>query len=276
AAGVGLASGLAVLTKLTGATAGVVAAATYALDGIRSATARSAVARIAVVAAVVAGLSGWFYARNLLIYGALQPFGLPAHQIMFDMPPGERGLIDFVWIPLATWTHPNLLDPHLLHSVWGGTYASVWFDAHRYFLPRDSETVTRLGTACLLLALLPTAAFAVGLAGGLRRSLRDPLAPDTPQLLLVAVTLAGYAVYNWQNPWFAVVKGTSLLGLSLPFAYYASDALDRWLQRGGARALLTWAGLAALTAAVVLSCSFNLAFEKAEVSGLEWRVPEVR
>jgi hypothetical protein len=276
AAGVGLSSGLAVLSKLTGAIAGIVAAATYAIDGIRRATPRVAATRIAVVIAVMAGVSGWFYARNLFIYGAPQPFGLPAHQIMFDMPPGQRGVLDFAWIPLATWANPNLLDPDLLHSVWGSTYASVWFDAHRYFLPRDSAWVTRLGTACLMLALLPTAAFAVGLSGGLRRFLREPLAQDTPQLLLVAVTLAGFAVYNWQNPWFAVVKGTSLLGLSLPFAYYASDALDRWTRRGGTAAAVTWAGLASLAAAVVLSCTFNLAFDKAEVPGLEWRVLEVQ
>jgi len=169
---------------------------------------------------------------------------------------------------------PQLLQPDLLHSLWGSTYATVWFDGHRYFLPRDSHAVRRLGTATLLLALLPTAAFAIGLAGGLRRSLRAPRAPDTPLLLLAALTLLGFAVYNWQNPWFAVVKGTTLLGLSLPFAYYASEVLDRWTRRGGVIAVLVWTVLAALAVSVVLSCTFNLAFEKTEVSGLQWRVPE--
>jgi hypothetical protein len=225
-----------------------------------------------VLVATVVG--GWYFARNRVLYGYFQPFGLPAHEVMFEMPPGERGPIDYVWIPLATWTDPQLLQPDLLHSLWGSTYATVWFDGHRYFLPRDSQAVRRLGTATLLLALLPTAAFAIGLAGGLRRSLRASRGPDTPLLLLSALTLLGFAVYNWQNPWFAVVKGTTLLGLSLPFAYYASEVLDRWTRRGGAIAALVWTVLAALAVSVVLSCTFDLAFEKTEVSGLQWRVPE--
>jgi 4-amino-4-deoxy-L-arabinose transferase-like glycosyltransferase len=274
AAGVGAAAGLALLTKLSGAVVIVAAAGTYALDGWRRADWRSALARAAAVVLVAAVVGGWYFARNRALYGYFQPFGLPAHEVMFEMPPGERGPIDYIWIPLATWTDPQLLDPDLLHSLWGSTYATVWFDGHRYFLPRDSQAVRRLGTATLLLALLPTAAFAIGLAGGLRRWLRAPRAADAPLLLLTALTLLGFAVYNWQNPWYAVVKGTTLLGLSLPFAYYASEVLDRWTRRGGAIAALVWTVLAALTVTVVLSCTFNLAFEKTEVSGLQWRVPE--
>jgi hypothetical protein len=274
AAVVGAASGLAILTKLTGAVAALTAVGTYALDGWRRSELRPTLTRVAAVVLVAAVIGGWYFARNRVLYGYFQPFGLPAHEVMFEMPPGERGPIDFVWIPLATWTDPQLLHPDLLHSLWGSTYATVWFDGHRYFLPRDSQAVRRLGTATLLLALLPTVAFAFGLASGLRRSLRSPRAPDTPLLLLVALTLLGFAVYNWQNPWFAVVKGTTLLGLSLPFAYYASEVLDRWTRRGGAATALVWTVLAALTVSVVLSCTFNLAFEKTEVSGLQWRVQE--
>jgi hypothetical protein len=274
AGAVGAAAGLALLTKISGAVAAATAVGTYALGGWRRSELRNAVACIAAVVLVASVVGGWYFARNRALYGYFQPFGLPAHEVMFEMPPGERGPTDFLRIPLATWTDPQLLHPDLLHSLWGSTYATVWFDGHRYFLPRDSQAVRRLGTATLLLALLPTAAFAIGLAGGLRRSLRAPRAPDTPLLLLSGLTLFGFAVYNWQNPWFAVVKGTTLLGLSLPFAYYASEVLDRWTRRGGAVAVLVWTVLAALAVCVVLSCTFNLAFEKTEVSGLQWRVPE--
>lgn len=274
AVAVGFAAGLALLTKLSGAVVAVTAVGTYALDGCRRAELRSTLARVAAVAAIAAAVGGWYFARNRALYGYFQPFGLPAHEVMFEMPPGERGPLDYLRIPLATFTDPQLLHPDLLHSVWGSTYATVWFDGHRYFLPRSSQTARRLGTVTLLLALLPTAAFAVGLAGALRRSSRAPSNADTPLLLLSALTLLGFAVYNWQNPWFAVVKGTTLLGLSLPFAYYASEVLDRWTRRGGAIAALVWTVLAALAVCAVLSSTFNLAFEKTEVSGLTWRVPE--
>ena len=106
------------------------------------------------------------------------------------------------------------------------------------------------------------------LARGARRLRRGRSAADLPLLLLTALTIAGYAFYTWRNPWFVVVKGTSLLGLSLPFSYYASETLADWL-RGRFRRQLA-AALLALAVCVALSCTFDLVFEKTEVSGLPW------
>jgi len=276
AVGVGVAAGLALLSKLTGALAAVTGVFTYAVDGVRRRSLRPAVGRILVVVLLTTLVGGWYFARNRALYGYFQPFGLPAHQVMLEMPPGERSPLDYLRFPLATWTDPQLLHPDLLRSVWGSTFATAWFDGHRFFLPRDSGSVRALGGITLLLALLPMFAFASGLVAGARRVRRTPGSPDTPMLLLVALTFTGYAVYTWQNPWFVVLKGSSLLGLSLPFAYYASDALDRWTETGRRSAALVWAALAGLALAVILSSTFNLAFEKTEVSGLQWARPEER
>jgi hypothetical protein len=272
--GGGVAGGLALLTKLTGAIAVLVAGAAYAVDGVRRRALRPALVRIAVVAAVAALVGGWYYARNRIEYGYFQPYGLPAHRVMFGMPPGERGIADYLRLPLATWTDPQLLNPDLLHSVWGSTYATLWFDGHRFFLPRDDERVSRLGTVTLLLALLPTLAFAVGLGRGLRRVLRSADAIDAPLLLMTGLTLAGYVLFTWRNPWFAVVKGTSLLALSLPFAFYASEVLAGWTRARAPAAALCWLALAALVVAATLSSTFDLAFEKTHVSGLPWEAVE--
>ncbi len=271
AAAVGVAAGLALLSKLTGALAVVTAVATYALDGLRLRAWRPAFVHILVASLLAMLVGGWYFARNRALYGYFQPFGLPAHQVMFEMPPGERALLDYVRVPLATWTDPQLLHPDLLHSVWGSTFATIWFDGHRFFLPRDSARVRALGGATLLFALLPTFAFGIGLVGGVRRARASPDSSDAPLLLLVALTLTGYTIYTWQNPWFAVIKGTSLLGLSLPFAYYASDALERWTGDGRRSAPFVWMILAGLAVMVILSSTFNLAFEKTEVSGLQWQ-----
>jgi hypothetical protein len=187
---------------------------------------------------------------------------------MLELPPGERGLRDYLRVPLATWRDPQLLNPDLLRSVWGSTYVSVWFDGHRYFLPKTSDGVSRLGTLTLVLALLPTVAFAVGLARGGRRWLRGTGAIDLPLLLLTAATLASYVWFTWRNPFFSVVKGSSLLGLSLPYAYYTSETLADWLRGRHGRWLAAW--LCALAVCVVLSCTFGLVFTKSEVSGLPW------
>jgi hypothetical protein len=127
--------------------------------------------------------------------------------------------------------------------------------------------VRRLGTLTLLLALLPSLAFAAGVARGVRRS-RAGGAVDPPLLLLIAATLAGYAVYAWQNPWYVVLKGTTLLGLCVPFAYYASEVLVDWARRGPRRAWAIGACLFALAVCVTVSGTFGVWFERTEVSGL--------
>jgi 4-amino-4-deoxy-L-arabinose transferase-like glycosyltransferase len=271
AAAAGAAAGLALLAKLSGAIAVATAAASCAAEALRPRARRAAAARVAVVLAAALATGGWFYLRSRVLFGWFQPFGLPAHEAMFEMPPGERGLLDYLRFPLATFLDPQMLDPALLRSVWGGTYASAWFDAHRFFLPRESEAVRRLGTATLLLALVPTAAFIAGLARGARRALRDPAgSPDLPLVLATALSLAGYALYTWRNPWFVVVKGTSLLALCLPFAWYTSAELGRWWQRRAARPLLA-GGLAALALCIAAGTTFDALFAKTEVSGLPWQ-----
>ncbi len=271
---VGLASGLAFLTKLTGAVAVATAALTYAAEGVKPGR-RARAAACAAAALVVALLAGgWFPARSLFATGSPQPIGLPAHVGMLALPPGERALGDYLRVPPAIFSDPQLLNPDLLRSVWGSTFVTVWFDGHRYFLPRESQAVSRLGGLTLLLALLPTAAFAVGLVRGAGRLRRGQGAADLPLLLLTGLTLAGYAFYTWRNPWFAVVKGTSLLGLCLPFSVYASENLAVWL-RGRPRRWVI-AALLALAICVALSCTFDLVFEKTEVSGLPWPPAEPR
>jgi hypothetical protein len=270
AAATGSAAGLALLTQLSGAIAVASVGLSYAIEGLRAAW-RPAATRAAVALLAAALVGGWYFARNQILYGYVQPFGLPAHEMMFTMPPGERTLADYLRIPLATWSDPQLLNPDLLRSVWGSSYASVWFDTHRAFLPRESDAVRRLGTATLLLALLPTAAFLAGALRGLRRAARRAAAPDLPLCVLLIVTLAGYALYTWRNPWFVVLKGTSLLALCLPFAFYASETLDAWLRRRGVWAWAIGSALAALVVCVAASCSFDVLFEKLEVSGLPWR-----
>jgi hypothetical protein len=231
--------------------------------------------RAAVVCAVAALVGGWFYARNLALYGYLYPQDLETHEVMFSMPPGERHVADYFRVPLATFTDPQVLNPDLLQSIWGTTYLSAWYEGHGHFLPQHDPLVPKLGTTLLVLALLPTFAFFAGAVRAFRRAVDDPRAPETALLLLTGATVAGYVVFTWANPMFATVKASYLLGISVPFAYFASDSLTRWTERGGAAGFAVWALLGALLLGVCVAFTYGTSLwnltPPGVMPGLRWQ-----
>ncbi|MED5262319.1 MAG: hypothetical protein VX574_07990 [Myxococcota bacterium] len=270
AAGLGLAGGLALLTKLSGVLVLGAAGGAAVLAGWKRRTLPSALTWSAVLVTVGLLVGGWFYARNWVYFGTLYPQDLAVHEVMFTMPPGERDLGDYLYVPVSTWTDPQLTDPDLLRSVWGSTYVTLWFDGHRHFLARESPRVTRAGTWILLLALLPTGAFFVGLWRGVRRAWADPVGPDTPLLLLTALTLAGYVAFTLGNPWFASVKASYLLGLIAPFSFYASEVLADWTRTSGPRATCVWVTLGLLFVAIVVVFTYGPVYWNWAGRGVEW------
>jgi 4-amino-4-deoxy-L-arabinose transferase-like glycosyltransferase len=269
AAAIGLLAGLAWLTKLTGVLVLVIAVATYAWVGLRRQQPRAAMQCIALLSALALVSGGWYYAHNLWLYGYAYPFALPAHELMFSMPPGSRGALDYLYVPLATWTDPQLLAPDLLHSVWGSTYVTAWYDGHRVFLPRSGSGQQFWATALTLLGLVPTLGFLWGAGKGVARGLRARGA-DLPLLGFAGLTICGYAFFTLRNPWFASIKASYLLGLALPFAVYASEALDGWSRGHRVRGLLVGAALLALVVSVIVVFAYGLFLKKAEVPGLFW------
>jgi hypothetical protein len=272
----GLAAGLAFLTKLSGVLVVAAGAGAYAFYGLRGRDPRRAFTCALVFGIAAALVGGWFYARNQALYGYLYPQDLSLHEIMFTMPPGDRELLDYVRIPLDTWRDPQVLSPDLQRSIWGTTYASLYFDGHRHFLQREGEDVKRAGQILLILALVPMLAMFTGLIRGLRRAFREPCGPDTPLLLLVGATLAGFVVFTWNNPWFAAVKASYLLGLCVPFAFYASEGLAKWTEGNRVRSSAVGAILAALFLAVALTFTFGPIFHKTDGLGLLWTPVENR
>jgi hypothetical protein len=270
AAGLGCVAGLALLTKLTGLLAIVAGGLAYLINGLRREPG-PALLRAFVFASAAAVVGGWFYARNLAQYGYVYPHALEVHSAMFEMPPGTRGIGDYLRFPLSTFTNADLLAPDLLHSVWGSTFITVWSDGHGHFLSKDDITVSRVAKLTLVLAILPTLAFLIGLSRGCRRAMRSSPTPDTLLLILVGLMLLGYATFTWRNPWFVTVKASFLLGLSVPFAYYASEVLDDWTRAPTTRSILVWGALVLLFALVVVTFTYGLIFSKHEFPGLDWR-----
>jgi hypothetical protein len=273
AAGWGVAAGLALLTKLTGLLVVVAAAGAYAVDGWRRRDWALAAGRVGIFLGAALVVGGWYYARNRVEYGYFYPHHLETHRNIYYYPPGVRSLGDYLRFPFATLTEPVATSPALMRSIWGTTYSSVWYDSHRHFLPSQGGAVNLAGTLILILALLPTAAFLRGLARGLRRALESPRGPDLPLLLLVALTLAGYAAFTWRNPWFVVAKGSFLLGISVPFAFYASESLCLWARGSPIRARVVWICMGALFLAVAATFTQGVVFEKTDPPGFRFLAP---
>jgi hypothetical protein len=266
----GALAGLGLLTKLSAAMPIAAGGLVLLAETPRRGAGRAL--RSALAFGLAAALfGGWFYLRNLLAYGYLYPHGLPVHAGMFEMPPGSRTLLDYLYVPLAAFGPAQASDEALLHSVWGSLWVSVWFDSHRHFLPLRAPGLELAARTLLVLGLLPAAAFAVGLARGARRALREGSGPDRLFVATSALLLAGFALFTWRNPWFTTVKGSFLLGLSGPYAIYASETLEGWMRAGRARARSLGAALALLCAASAVTFSYHAVFWKADPPGTEWK-----
>jgi hypothetical protein len=264
-------AGLAFLTKLTGLLVVVAVGVAYLADAFRRGEIAKLLPRTLVFGAVAISIGGWPYLHNKIEYGFFYPQNLMVHEMMFTMPPGERGIGDYLNFPLATFRDPQVLAPDLLHSVWGTTYTTLWFDGHRVMLPRREVMVARMGSLLLVLGLIPTLAFAVGLVRGIRRALREPGGPDTLFTAMVGLTLAGYVLFTWQNPWYATLKASYLLGALVPYGVYTSEVLAEWLQPGRrARQIAIACSLVVLLAGSAATFTVDLFFVKAEGPGFRW------
>lgn len=267
----GVFAGLSFLTKLSGVLAMAAVCVTLAIAGLARRQLVQGLACAVAFGAVASVIGGWPYARNLINNGYLYPQDLEVHALMHTMPPGERSLSDYFYVPIATWSEPQALHPDLIHSVWGTTYTTLWYDGHRVALPREALPIARLGTGMLVLALIPTLAFGVGLVRGTRRAIAQPGGPDTLLVLLSAATIVGYVYFTWKNPWYATLKGSYLLGMLVPFGVYTSEVLADWTRGENLRSGLVWAGLGALTTLCVVVFTYHLVFYKFEGPGFKWK-----
>ncbi len=270
AALVGVLGGLALWTKFSGLLTLLVACATLALRaGLRGAwstPASGAIARAALIVGVGLAISAPYTLRNFEAFGTpfqlSRDFALVA-QVERDQPPGQRGVLDYLRLPAATFADPNPLAPHLLGSVWASVYLNVWADTYRESdvaraLEAEREgrrSTTLMGLLGLVvtgLALLGAALAARDLRQGRRREVYLPLAVQT------ALSLAAFAVFTWRVPLWSALKASYLFGLSLPFAVALARAVEGCLDSGRLLRLLVPASLALVAATATAVATVGL------------------
>ena len=269
----GLLLGLALLTKHSGLLPLLVVVGSLTLRPLLEAGARGtwmrAASRAALIAGVVLLMTAPYYQRNLRAYGTIFPsnsdFALVGG-VERGQPPGERFVLDYLRFPLAAFSDPNPLAPHLLRSVWASVYLNLWAETHResdVARALEAEREERRSTRLMaLLGLLPCVAALAGAAlalGDVRRRRRRSV--YVPLLLLCGISFAAFVRFTWGVPTWAAVKSSYLLGLSLPYALFLARCAEALAHRPRLwqRALLPAAvGLAALGAVVVGSVSVVL------------------
>ncbi len=246
AAWIGLGVGLALLAKVTALLLAAVAgffllARTAIAEGVRP-------ARIAAIAAAyvvpIAAISGWFYARNVRLYGTpiAGNWNLPGmrwwSQPGFHTPAYYLGFGESLRRPVLAG----------FHSFADAIYSSFWGDgwiAGRASAAFPTEAWNWDFAALGYWLALP----ATGVLGwGIARSVRLAFAPEEGArraawsflLTLEAAVAFAMIALTLDLPYFGQAKAPYLLGLAAPLAVafaLGADACDRALARfGGAEA----------------------------------------
>ena len=229
---------------------------------------RRELAALATCLAVAGVLSAPVYLRNLAVSGTMIPLTRdrePMKGAEEAMTIRARRVADFLWVPPGALLRPSLYhEPGkigsyhnrnpAMTSVWGMTYASLWFDpfGHRTRV-RDHRDGVWHGPVLTLLGLLPTLAVLAGFVlAWIDLVRRRGRTPDAPLVVLATLGLAGFTSIAIAAPSPAALKGSYMLAMGVPAAVFFGRAAMRLGPRLRA-GLLSVSCLAAAAAALVFT-----------------------
>ena len=113
-----------------------------------------------------------------------------------------------------------------MDSVWGLTYAGLWFDPFEHRFPVN-ESIGLLETLPWL-GLCPTFLMLAGLFNALKDVIKSRLSQAWLPLLATAVFgLLVYIYWTWHSATLVAVKGSYLLPLSVPAACFFARGLQK-------------------------------------------------
>jgi tetratricopeptide (TPR) repeat protein len=241
----GALAGLAMLAKFTDVIACLAIAALTGLRWLRCGDLRARLPRLGVRALAVGIplllIAAPNYARNLAEFGTPFMTSAAVHdvaRIQSEQPPGERGALDFLRLPLEVFDDSRPTAPHMLHAVWPTAYLNIWFDTFRESqlpFPRNLSPqpfIHQLTILFGLLGLLPTLVALHGAGLSLRRALRErDNCLELGMLLLTLGTLSVFVLFANRVPTWAALKASYLLNLSLPFAFFMARGAQAWASR---------------------------------------------
>jgi 4-amino-4-deoxy-L-arabinose transferase-like glycosyltransferase len=267
----GFGAGLAMLSKFTAIVVAAAALGALALDALRRREPAVGALRVAVAAAAMLAVCGWFYGRNLAEYG--NPFQMSRDKLFLShlegsQVQGRRSLAEYVLFdPMILYRpqwprglsldgeRPEGSEPSALReSVPTGLYANTWFDGFGGFiLPRvtDSELSRRAGQILLTLGLVPTFLVFAGFTSGMRRLLRQGWDDGVVVMSIATLAMAAVVVEGTRSvPTHAAVKATYLMPVSAAFGFWFALGFDALARRAPA-----WARAAAVACTLLAATS---------------------
>ncbi len=195
---------------------------------------------VAVFSSVVFILAGWWYMRNLIIYGDLfiKSNDLKKFSRIYSIqPPGTHQLKDLFMFDPKIFTQPVLARDadfdkfystkysnynRAYNSIPAGTYATIWLEGHGLFIKFDKENYI-LSKWILILGLLPFFAVAVGFCLSVYNIKNNYL--YLPSVILTIISIILYYLYNIKYPFFSHVKALFIIYLYLPVLVFVNEFL---------------------------------------------------
>lgn len=222
----GIITGLACLTKYSGL---IILANFFLVMSINSLLKKEKknLKNLLIVSAVAVLISGWFYIRQYRLFG--NPLILANDPKLFPyfQEPGYRNF-DFYFNLNGLWP-PNIFGGQM-YSFWGGTYNTVWIDAHHTFLP-IMKGVSKAGMLIIYLALIPTVLILIGFLRSVKRLIRKRLDNKLAVLVIFScLSLFAYIYYTYKLPFGSSIKAFYLLTTILPLAVFFGFGLEKMLK----------------------------------------------
>lgn len=243
----GICLGLAMLTKFSSLAVVAGAFGTLALRCLVRGDWKRDGSLLAVAASTMLVVCGWYYVRNLQVYGT--PFKLSRDEFMVQhvehiQTKGARGIAEYLlfdplilyrpmWprgLPLAGELPPDIERSTVREAVWTGMYANTWFDGFGgWILPfvTDSELARRLGQILLTLGIVPTWLIIAGLATAIVRTGTKGWDDARVTMLLTFSTMIVIFIQGTRTaPLHAAIKATYFMPITLIFSYWLALGLS--------------------------------------------------
>jgi len=241
----GLAVGVGFLTRYTAVMVIFGILAGFAHLYIRKLSRPTEVMRDAATFGVTAlVLSGWYYLRNIMLFGMLFPINGTREFFFYKQTPGYRDW-NFYTDPLALLINNPLSKQNIYESFLAAAYSTFWHDGQHLFVSGGSVDVPEVMTL-MALALMPTVLLLWGMASAIRKAFTDPSRSSafySSAIAAVTAAVAAFVLVTFNYPFYSITKAHYLLNTLPLIAVFLGLGFGSLFERSGRFLAVVWTGV---------------------------------